>query len=122
MQFSSPHNKEDLISSPDRPEFYAMCENGHVYNVKEEYVSDKRRKTGRRLTRIDVLTGASLMNKPLMVLPENFNDTVPWLMVNIIKLINDNEELKYLTDSLTSDIESLERRIRHNIGDIGTEF
>jgi len=110
MHFSSPYNKVDPIS-PNKPEFNGMGLDGTVYKVREGFVPDKRRKSGQRLTRVDVNTDTCLLDIPLLILPDEYTSTESWLMLQVTKLLETNRELKDMVTWLSKDLEDLSRKV-----------
>lgn len=90
MIFSSPYNKEDRIGNT--PVFYSIDVVGNLYHVEEKYVLDRRRKSGQRLTRIDIDTGADLMAVSMCVLPSTFENNGQGSLVLLILELMDNQE------------------------------
>jgi len=119
IQFSSPYNKDDKLD--EREYFHAMGEDGKVYSVFEHYVTDLRKKDGFRLTRIDLATNECILDKPLFVLPKEYNETEKWLMLKVVTLFDTvnglKDEIGYIYDNLErtdQNIENLEREHRNN--------
>ena len=108
IEFTSPYNRKDKID--EREYFHAIDGDGEVYDVYEHYVVDNRRKSGFRLTRIDVSTGECLLNRPLYVLPRDFVESEHWLMVQMVEVLDRLAELESDLRCANENIENLEQR------------